>query len=227
MSRISRDEALRRLRALIEAEDLGPGARLPAERRLAPRLGCSRETLRAALDVLEAEGRVWRHVGQGAFLGPRPAGRPIRDRLVIEASSPRDLMDARLALEPGVAAAAARRADAPALALLRARVAEGRAARDRAACELADDRFHRAVAETAGNPVLVGLLSFLSGARRRTVWQRKWEATYRRLRADEFQTGHSDQHAAVVDAIAAHDPHAAAQAMRRRLETIDGAMRAP
>ncbi|MGR3780354.1 MAG: FadR/GntR family transcriptional regulator [Albimonas sp.] len=227
MSRISRDEALRRLRALIEAEGLGPGARLPAERRLAPRLGCSRETLRAALDVLEAEGRLWRHVGQGAFLGPRPAGRPIRDRLVIEASSPRDLMDARLALEPGVAAAAARRADGPALALLRARVAEGRAARDRAACELADDRFHRALAETAGNPVLVGLLSFLSGARRRAVWQREWEATYRRLRADEFQTGHSDQHAAVVDAVAARDPAAAAEAMRRHLETIDAAMRAP
>ena len=49
MSRISRDEALRRLRALIEAEDLGPGARLPAERRLAPRLGCSRETLRLSI----------------------------------------------------------------------------------------------------------------------------------------------------------------------------------
>ena len=62
---------------------------------------------------------------------------------------------------------------------------------------------------------------------RRRAWQREWEATYRRLRADEFQTGHSDQHAAVVDAVAARDPAAAAEAMRRHLETIDAAMRAP
>ena len=63
MGRTTRAAALAELRTLLEASE--PGARLPPERGLAASLGCSREMLRAALDALEAEGRLWRHVGQG------------------------------------------------------------------------------------------------------------------------------------------------------------------
>ncbi|MFC2967951.1 FadR/GntR family transcriptional regulator [Acidimangrovimonas pyrenivorans] len=224
MTRSSKDDALVRLRAWIEAEGLSVGDRLPAERRLASRIGCSRETLRAALDRLEAEGEIWRHVGQGTFLGRRPAGRPLRDRLLIEATSPRDLMDARLLLEPQVAAAAARRAGADDIGLLEHCVSAGRTARDRAGCEQADSAFHGAVAGAARNPVLGALLSYLSDARRRAAWQREWDRTYRRIGVTEFTGLHSDQHAEVVAAIARRDAAAAEAAMRRHLETIDAAI---
>lgn len=224
MPRVSRREAIDRLRRRLEAEGAEPGARLPSERDLALLLGCSRETLRAALDALEAKGAVWRHVGRGTFAGARPPGRPIRDRLLLEATSPKDLMDARLALEPGVAAAAARRASGPEITYLRARVTAGRSARDRAACEPADDRFHRAIAEVADNPILVGMLSYLSRARQRTVWQREWDRTYRRLGAEEFRGEHSRQHEGIVDAIAAGDPDGAEHAMRTHLQTISREM---
>ena len=96
-------EALDRL-----APDLGD--RLPPERVLAQRLGCSRETLRRALARLERAGEIWRHVGQGTFRGPRPRFLPLRDTLLIEGATPQDLLSARLMLEPEVAAAAAARA---------------------------------------------------------------------------------------------------------------------
>ncbi|MBZ4021517.1 GntR family transcriptional regulator [Rhodobacter sp. TJ_12] len=218
---------LPKVRAALDQLAPENGARLPPERALCATLGCSRETLRACYATLEAEGEIWRHVGQGTFRGRRPAHLPIRETLLIEGATPPDLMSARLMLEPQVAAQAALRAEASDIAHLRAKVAAGRTAQDRAACEQADDAFHRAVAETSRNPVLIGFLIYLSGARRRVAWQRAWDQTYRRIAPDEFQTLHSDQHAAIVAAIEAANPLAAAEAMRTHLQTIAAAMGLP
>lgn len=200
------------------------GDRLPPERELGRVLGCSRETLRSCYAVLENEGEIWRHVGQGTFRGRRPQHVPIRDTLLVEGATPPDLMRARLLLEPQVAAEAALRADASDITHLRAKVAEGCSARDKSDCEQADDAFHRAVAETSRNPVLIGFLIYFSGARRRIAWQREWDRTYRRIGKEEFQTIHSDQHDRVVDAIAAGDANAALIAMKGHLKTIEAAM---
>ena len=210
----------------VKIDNLAPvnGDRMPPERELRDILGCSRETLRACYATLEHEGKIWRHVGQGTFRGHRPVHMPVREMLLVEGATPPDLMRARLLLEPQVAAEAALHATEPDVRHLRKKVAEGRAARDRAACEQADDAFHRAVAETSRNPVLIGFLIYLSGARRRVAWQREWDRTYRNIAHDEFQTIHSDQHDQVVDAIEIADPDAAARAMRGHLKTIEAAM---
>lgn len=218
--------------AIVEAqlrrfltEDMPPGeTRLPDERSLAHKFDCSRETLRKALDVLEAEGLLWRHVGQGTFLGVRPGHLPIRETVLVEGATPRDVMAARLLLEPQVAAEAARHAGPEEVVLLRRRVAQGRRARALSECEAVDDAFHRAIAAVSGNPVLAGFLSFLSGARRRIAWQREWDRTYRRIGVEEFRTLHSDQHDAIVQAVAEGTPERAEAAMRRHLRRIEAAM---
>lgn len=220
MPRKTHAEVLLQLRREIDGARYLPGSRLPPERELAETLGCSRQTLRTCLEDLEVEGLIWRHVGQGTFLGRRPLVRPIRDTVLVEAASPGDLMTARLLLEPQVAAAAAERASAEDIAFLRDKVQAGRQAKDRAACELADDSFHSAIARVAANPVLIGFLTFLSGARRRAAWQREWERTYRQLGEDEFRIEHSGQHGEIVEAIAAKDPAAARAAMESHLQTI-------
>lgn len=48
----------------------GPDQRLPVERELAERFGCTRITLREALQQLEAEGRVYRENRRGWFASP-------------------------------------------------------------------------------------------------------------------------------------------------------------
>jgi len=69
-----------RLAELILAESaragLGPGSRLPTERQLAADLGATRTSIRHALAMLEAEGRISREVGRGTFLRPSPGQSP-------------------------------------------------------------------------------------------------------------------------------------------------------
>src|SRR3982750_4454473 len=71
-----RERAMAKLSALLESPEYPANSRLPAERDLSVQLDLSRSALREALEVLEAEGKVWRHVGQGTFVGTRPAPEP-------------------------------------------------------------------------------------------------------------------------------------------------------
>lgn len=214
------ERVLAELRSLLDASDIAIGARLPPERELARTLSCSRETLRRVLVVLEDEGELWRHVGQGTFRGARPAAVPPAESLRVRATSVEEFIRARLLIEPVVAGEAARRATPMDIVRLNACVANGRTGRDRFACQRADDVFHRTIADVARNPILFSILAFLSDARRRSAWQTQWDRTYRHIGIDEFRTGHSDQHQHIVAMIESRDPEAAGAAMRAHLETI-------
>ena len=56
------------LRRLIDAGMLGPGSRLPPERRLADELAVSRSTVTVALDLLRSEGVLTSRQGRGTFV---------------------------------------------------------------------------------------------------------------------------------------------------------------
>jgi len=215
---------LAELRKNLDSERMAPGDRLASERDLSRRLGCSRETLRGALVEMEKAGEIWRHVGQGTFFGARPLGHSIHENVLAGSATPLQLMQARLTVEPSVAAQAARLATAPELAYLTNLVRRGECAKSRTECEQLDAAFHRGIAEVTGNPILLGLLDYLAAVRRHAAWQREWEITYRRLGVTEFTSRHSKQHQAIVDAIAERDPDAASAAMRIHLDTISKAM---
>ena len=67
----NRDDALTVLADFIVSGRFEPGDRLPPERDLIVRLGLTRARLRQALEALEREGKIWRHVGKGTSSRPR------------------------------------------------------------------------------------------------------------------------------------------------------------
>jgi DNA-binding FadR family transcriptional regulator len=220
MTRMTVDQAIVALRRTLDQTAPTVGDRIAPERQLVQLLGCSRETVRRALGVLEQEGLLWRHVGQGTFRGRRPDVAPLRDQVHIEVSSVHDVMRARLLIEPVIAAEAARRAVPSDIDHLRRCLVACRTGKDSFACEQADRQFHAAIAQVAGNTVLSAVLRYLSDIRRRAVWQREWDLSYRRVGVREFTGDHSDQHQTIVDAVAAAQDTAAAAAMHAHLETI-------
>jgi DNA-binding FadR family transcriptional regulator len=223
-TRLSTNDATRRLRAHLRHRAYGPQDRLEPERVLAPKIGCSRETLRAALDVLEKEGLIWRHVGQGTFVGPRPVHEPIRPSVLAEMASPADVLDARLLIEPPIAGEAALRATAGEIALLRNHALRSSEAPDWQAYEQADDAFHKGIARITGNPLLIAFLDVLSSVRGRARWQRQHDLAFRRARKKEYAAQQGRMHLAIVEAIAVRNPEAARQAMFDHLSAIRAIM---
>jgi GntR family transcriptional regulator len=68
------------LRGALDAGEMAVGDRLPTERELATRYGCSLITVRRALDELAREGRLERARGRGTFVTPAPIVRDIAAR---------------------------------------------------------------------------------------------------------------------------------------------------
>ena len=105
---LTRSDAIAALRDFIEAGRYAPGDRLPPERELMGSLNMSRTILRKALDALEREGAIWRHVGKGTFIsGSVSAAQPGLVADISQQLTPVKMMRARLSIEPAIAREAA------------------------------------------------------------------------------------------------------------------------
>lgn len=194
-----------------------PGDRLPPERELTGHLGMTRNTLRKALDTLEREGAIWRHVGRGTFVSASAGGTPVASLADLSRRvSPLHMMRARLSLEPAIAREAA-------INVSEASAAKLSAARDRAfaaeswdAYEAADDAFHRAIAEATGNALLLALFDVLNQVRRAVAWDTVVRTSARPAR------DHSSfaEHDRIVEAIRSRNAAEAHAAMRTHLGSV-------
>ena len=87
--------------ARIKAEEYPLDTRLPSERTLASDLGVARNTVREALDVLEAQNVIRRRAGSGSFVTYRSSPPEIApDNSVAKDMSPLDHLVVRGILEP-------------------------------------------------------------------------------------------------------------------------------
>lgn len=203
------------LRALIDdgvaAGSLNPGSRLPTERELVERLGVPRGAIRQSLAQLEDEGVIERHVGRGTFL--RSTGDTPR---APADSSPAEIMQARLVIEPAVASAAARVATQTDLERITACWDEGGRSRTFEDFEMWDARLHRAIAESAHNGVVMSMFDVMNTARALPVWG----TLKRRTSSPERRCEYHDHHGSIVEALRNRDPEAAEETMRRHLRAV-------
>ncbi len=148
------------IRARILARQLGEGDSLPTETELARQFAVNRSTVREALRNLQSAGLVERRGGGKKLYVSRPAvgtvGEGLREALSLHGARFADVWEALLALEPAVAAAAARRRGPAELEGLE-RIVEEFSARELPAAEAVAlvGRFFRALGAASGNPVFV------------------------------------------------------------------------
>jgi GntR family transcriptional regulator, transcriptional repressor for pyruvate dehydrogenase complex len=195
---------------------LKPGDQLPAERELAQRLGVSRTAVREAVKALREKGLVEAYSGRGTFItdGTSQAARQSFDLMVKigQQEGAPHLAELRLILEPGIAALAATRIEEEHLAAMREAVAVmERSQKDPAAYIEADLDFHLALAEAAGNPLILSLIDSIVGL-------------LREQRMKIFNVGGPERgqihHKLILEAMERRDSAKARDAMRSHLEQV-------
>lgn len=204
---------LEQIRLLLEPGKLGTDGKLPTERTLSEMFGVGRRSVRRALEVLEAEGRIWRRQGAGTFVGSAPVTRHWAFENLAAESNFIEVMEVRLCVEPQLAQLAALRAGPSDIARLREIVAKIDASEDADGRELWDGALHRGIAECAGNRLYIAVFELIDRIRQNPAWIKIRE----RARSKASLSTYSAQHRAIIDAIAARDPAAAGEAMRKHL----------
>lgn len=200
---------------LIADGVLAPGDRLPSERDLAAMMGVSRPSLRQALKVLENLGVISQRVGSGTRLNSATASflsEPLQFLILLERITFHEMAEARLIMEPDLAAQAAVRATAEdLLALERAIVQMEESATDPERVVAADLAFHRALYQAARNRVCTVLFTVVHESLKEMV----------QFTSGMVEPKHTlEFHKRIVTAIRQRNPDAARQRMREHLQDV-------
>lgn len=203
------------LRNFLTEHELALNERLPAERDLCHKLGLSRGILRKGLAVLEAEGQIWRHVGRGTYVGPRPVLNLSDVEFLSSQTSPTAVMEARMAIEPQIARMASMHGTEANFAEMRRCNRRCKAARGWRVYEAWDNNFHQVIATATHNKLLISLFDTLNAVRRSVVWGQLRSTKFPPVNHESFH-----EHDAIYEAIASRNPDLAAECMRLHLKTV-------
>lgn len=208
-------ELAQQLRELIDSAGYRHNDRVPPERELCEMLGTTRNRLRGALAELEAQGRIWRHVGRGTFVGSRPVLNLQDVTYLRDQIKPEQVVAVRFTIEPELCRLAARHASRSDRDQMRLCADRCRTADDWRAYEAWDNNLHHAIARATRNQLFQYFFETLNSVRRSIVWGQP-RAT-RRPPADYSSFTEHDE---IVLAIAARDDERAGRMMHDHLRSV-------
>lgn len=187
--------------------------RLSSERVLAETYKVARGTVREALNMLSAENLVEIRRGSGTYVVQPQA---VQIPYSIEHASPLELMDTRFALEPHICRLAVmngRRSDFDQLEALCDKMDQ---CHDNAAgFSEADTDFHRMLAQSTRNSLLIWIIDQITSVRSQDEWTRMRHLTL----GDRIIAQYNTQHRRILEAIRNREPERAANMMKEHLET--------
>ena len=215
------EQVARQLLALVQSGNLKPGQQLPPERELAATLEVSRPSLREALRALSLLGVLRIRQGGGVYvsaLDPESLLAPLHFFVSLDSRNLEDLFDARLVIESEITRIAADKISPENLAILKQCVDfESGELEDEDKFIESDVKFHKIIFDSVDNAFL----------------QRFATSLHVLGKASREITGHIpgvveqslNDHKAILSAIEAGDPDAAASAMKTHLSNVRDAYR--
>lgn len=210
-----KERVLNELRKRLREKQYEDG-RLPPERVLASVLSASRRAVRDALAMLEGEGIVWRRQGQGTFTEARPTMGSEGIAKLANRVNPLEIVETRLAIEPMLAHRSALRASLADIEAMKRIAERALNAKNPSDYARADAAFHRKIAGTAGNALLLAMFEMVLVVREKVDWERVRRYYFRHDGARRSY----EEHTLILRAIAARDPPASETAMRSHLESV-------
>lgn len=191
-----------------------PGSRLPTERELARRFAVPRNAVRKTLAQLEAEGCITRHVGRGTFLAQPLGAAPGELSGSVAHTSPAELMEARMRIEPALAELIVTHATPTDFERMEVCLERAERASTLDEFELWDAALHEAIAAATHNNFVARVLTMVTAARQQAEWGKLKD----RIVTPERRVRYQQEHRAIVRALKARDGEQARQAILSHLE---------
>lgn len=193
------------------------GQRLPPERELSEQFGLSRTTVRRVLARFKQQKVLRQVVGSGTYVcegvGPTPDQ---IGALNVETTSPAELMEARLVLEPALIDMVIGNATPVDFARMQTCCERGEQATSLEEFEHWDAMLHEAIAQAAHNSFMLNVFRLINQVRARGEWgwlKRRSVTAQRRL-------VYQREHRKIVDALRQRDGDAARRATLAHLEQV-------
>lgn len=219
LTRITSRTGARRIREFVfdAASDsaLAPGGRLPTERELARRFSLPRNAVRRTLSQLEAEGSITRHVGRGTFLARAPAAAtPQASAQNFAHTSPAELMEARLRIEPALAELIVTNATPADFERMQTCIDNAERAETLDEFERWDAALHQALGTATHNRFVIQVLDMVAAVRDQAEWGKLKD----RIVTPERRLNYQQQHRDIVHALKNRDAELARRAIAAHLQ---------
>jgi DNA-binding FadR family transcriptional regulator len=194
---------------------LAPGARLPTERDLARRFSVPRNAVRRTLAQREAEGSITRHVGRGTFLsGATPAPGEASPADNVAHTSPAELMEARLRIEPALAELIVTNATPADFERMETCIDRAERSATLDEFEMWDAALHQALATATHNRFVIRVLDMVAAVREQSEWGKLKD----RIVTPERRITYQREHRAIVGALKARDADRARASILEHLQ---------
>lgn len=210
------NELERFLRQALETGKHGPGQQLPTERAIATHFGVSRTAVRRILAELERQGLIYRKVGCGTFIADK-FDQALIDDDTWRNTGPKQLMEARLSVEPVIARLFVENASPRDEERVKVCLKRSEASRSFEEFEQWDEAFHEAIVAGAHNPLMVQWYALVTTTRR----QARWYGIKRRVYTKSYRETIEGQHRDILAALQERDADKAAELTQAHLRFIE------
>lgn len=190
--------------------------RLLPERELSEQLGVGRRMIREALNILEGEGLLFRKQGQGTFVREVNT-RSTSLQSLTNHTSPHDIIEVRLEIEPILARLSAVRATNIEIDQMKYFIRKAALADSPNEYEQWDSAFHSKIAESVRNKMYWGIFRLINSVRK----EQYWVSSRKRVFTDGVSREMVFQHEMIVEAIQSRNPETAQEAMRTHIATAN------
>lgn len=195
----------------IVSQEYGLEERLPSERQLAQDLGVARNTVREALEQVEAAGLIRRRAGSGSFVTFDPEGAKESASAVAAETGPLQLQVMRGIMEPEMVRLAVINMSPRQIEALGETLSQMEAVQvDAMAFVRLEEEFHRQIAAGTGNPLLIACYNLVLDARRQSFRAAMYRRHLTPERIARYQRGYNS----LFNAIAARDIEEACEFMK-------------
>ncbi len=198
----------------IHRGELAPGQRLPTEAALGRQFGTSRSVVREALSMLRQSGLINSQRGSGSYVADAPVAELRLELPHRSLQSVIKLLELRRALEVEAARLAATRRTTSQLRQIRNAMVDIDEAVENGGDGVEEDMaFHRSIAEASNNAYFTASIDFHNRFLQQAITVTRSNEAQR----IQFMQQVVEEHQAILDAIAAGDPEAAANSVAAHL----------